>query len=129
MVNKVILIGNIGADPDVRTLENGSVSSSFSIATDEVYRDSKGERKVLTDWSRVTTRGELAKFVQEKIKKGMKVYVEGKLHTTSKLDETTGKKHYSTIVSAKIVRPVWVNKNPNQEEFTGVNQEQDNHQE
>lgn len=106
MVNKVILIGNVGADPEVRSLEDGSIVASFSIATDEIYKDSKGERKTTTDWNRVTTRGDRAEFVQKYIKKGMKVYVEGKLHTTSKIDEVTGKRHYNTYVSAKIVKPM-----------------------
>ena len=79
-VNKVILIGNLGADPEVRRLENGGMLASFSVATSDVFTDKvTGQKKELTDWHDIVTWGKLAEISEKYLLKGMKVYVEGKL--------------------------------------------------
>lgn len=99
-VNKVILIGNLGKDPEVRHLENGSSVANFSIATSESYTDKNtGERKVITDWHNIVVWRGLAKVVEQYLKKGMKVYIEGKLKTRTWQDEQ-GNNRYSTEVIA-----------------------------
>ena len=79
-VNKVILIGNLGKDPEIRRLENGVVVASFTIATSENYVDrNSGERKEITDWHDIVMWRGLAEVAEKYLKKGMKVFVEGKL--------------------------------------------------
>ncbi len=99
-VNKVILIGNLGRDPEVRYLENGVGVARFSIATYETYNDKNtGERREITDWHNIVLWRGLAKIAETYLKKGMKVYVEGKLKTRSWQDENN-QTRYSTEVVA-----------------------------
>jgi single-strand DNA-binding protein len=99
-VNKVILIGNLGKDPEVRHLENGAVVANFSIATSEVYTDrSTGERKENTDWHDIVLWRGLAEITEKYLKKGYKVYVEGKLKKRSWQDKE-GNTRYTTEVLA-----------------------------
>jgi len=79
MVNKVILVGNLGQDPEVRHLENGSVVAKFSLATNERYKDKSGETKTLTEWHDVVAWRGLAQVAEKFLTKGKQVYVEGKL--------------------------------------------------
>jgi single-strand DNA-binding protein len=98
-VNKVILIGNLGRDPEVRRMENGGVVANFSIATTETYTDkSTGERRDITDWHNIVTWGGLAEVCEKYLRKGMKVYVEGKLKTRSWTDKE-GTTRYTTEVN------------------------------
>ena len=79
-VNKVILIGNLGKDPEIRRLENGAVIATFSLATSEVFTDkSTGEKKEITDWHDIVLWRGLAEVAEKYIRKGAKIYVEGKL--------------------------------------------------
>jgi single-strand DNA-binding protein len=99
-VNKVILIGNLGKDPEVRHLENGAVVANFSIATSESYTDkSSGERKEVTDWHDIVVWRGLAEVVEKYVKKGYKVYVEGKLKKRSWQDKE-GNTRYTTEIIA-----------------------------
>ncbi|MBI1838645.1 MAG: single-stranded DNA-binding protein [Flavobacteriia bacterium] len=99
-VNKVILIGNLGKDPEVRRLENGAVVASFSIATSEVYTDrTSGEKKELTDWHNIVVWRGLAEVAEKYIKKGYKVYVEGRLKNRSWQDKE-GNTRYTTEIIA-----------------------------
>jgi len=99
-VNKVILIGNLGRDPEVRYLENGVGVARFSIATSESYTDKNtGERREITDWHNIVLWRGLAKVAETYLKKGMKVYIEGKLKTRSWQDENN-QTRYSTEVVA-----------------------------
>jgi single-strand DNA-binding protein len=82
-VNKVILIGNLGSDPEVRHLSNGSVVANFNIATSESYTNKNGERVTQTEWHRIELWDGLAKVAEQYLKKGQSVYVEGKLKTES----------------------------------------------
>jgi single-strand DNA-binding protein len=99
-VNKVILIGNLGKDPEVRHLENGAVVANFPLATSEVYTDrSTGEKKENTDWHDIVVWRGLAEVAEKYLKKGYKVYVEGKLKKRSWQDKD-GNTRYSTEVVA-----------------------------
>lgn len=80
-VNRVILVGNIGRDAELREMSNGSHLSSFSIATSETWKDKNGERAEHTEWHNVVAFGKLAEVCSKYIKKGMRVYVEGKIHS------------------------------------------------
>jgi single-strand DNA-binding protein len=97
-VNKVILIGNLGKDPEVRRLENGAVLASFSIATSESYIDKhSGDKKEITDWHDIVLWRGLAEVAEKYLVKGTKVYVEGKLKKRSWQDKE-GLTRYSTEV-------------------------------
>lgn|SRR5690554_137727 len=99
-VNKVILIGNLGKDPEIRVLENGTKLARFSIATSESYTDkTTGERRSITDWHNIVVWRGLADVVEKYLTKGQKVYIEGKLKTRSWQDEA-GATKYSTEVVA-----------------------------
>jgi single-strand DNA-binding protein len=80
-VNKVILIGNLGSDPEVRHLSNNSVVANFNIATSESYTNKSGERVTNTEWHRIELWDGLAKVAEQYLKKGNSVYIEGKLKT------------------------------------------------
>ena len=98
-VNKVILVGNLGNDPEIRRLTNGDPVASMSIATSESWRDSSsGERKERTEWHKVVIFNEnLAKVAEQYLKKGSKVYVEGKMQTR-KWQGQDGQDRYTTEV-------------------------------
>lgn len=99
MVNKVILIGNLGADPVIRTLETGVKVAKFSIATTEKWKDKNGEMQSQTDWHNIVVWRGLAEVAEKYLKKGKLVYVEGKLANRSWEDEN-GIKRYATEVVA-----------------------------
>ena len=82
-VNKVILIGNSGADPELRYTPGGTAVSNFSIATNESWTDSSGEKQERTEWHRIVVWGRLAEICNQYMRKGSKVYIEGKLQTSS----------------------------------------------
>lgn len=97
-VNKVILIGNVGKDPEIRTLQNGGKVANLSIATSESWKDkSTGEKKEKTEWHRVVVFGPLAEIVEKYVKKGSKIYVSGSLQTRKWTDKD-GVEKYSTEV-------------------------------
>jgi single-strand DNA-binding protein len=102
-VNKVILIGNLGRDPEVRTFQNGNKVCNLSIATSEKWRDkNSGERKERTEWHSVAIFSEpLAKVAEQYLRKGSKVYIEGQLETR-KWQDQSGNDKYSTEV---VLRP------------------------
>ena len=103
MINKVILIGNLGKDPEVRHLESGSVVAKFSLATNENYRDKSGEWQTITEWHNVVAWRGLAERAEKSLKKGMQVYIEGKL-ATRKWQDQNGNDRYSTDVVANTLR-------------------------
>jgi single-strand DNA-binding protein len=86
-VNKVILIGNLGADPEVRHLENGSIVTRFNIATSERYKNREGQVVEQTEWHRIELWDNLAKIAEQYLKKGNSVYIEGKLRTEEWTDK------------------------------------------
>ncbi|MCE2734330.1 MAG: single-stranded DNA-binding protein [Cyclobacteriaceae bacterium] len=97
-VNKVILIGRLGKDPEIRNFENGGMIANFSMATSETYKDrTTGEKKEITDWHNVVARiPQQAEIIQKYVKKGDMLYVEGKLRTRSW--EKDGQTRYTTEV-------------------------------
>lgn len=98
-VNKVILIGHLGKDPEVRHLENGTAVANFTLATSESYKDKQGNRIDQTEWHNVIVWRGLAEVAEKFLKKGSQVYVEGKLRTRSWEDQT-GNKRYTTEIVA-----------------------------
>lgn len=113
-VNKVILIGNLGKDPEVRRLENGTAVASFSIATSETYTDrTTNERREITDWHNIVVWRGLAEVVEKYLRKGSKVYIEGKLKTRSWQDKE-GVTKYTTEVIADEMTMLTRNENANQ---------------
>jgi single-strand DNA-binding protein len=99
-VNKVILIGNLGSDPDVRYTASGAAVANISLATAESWRDKEsGEQQERTEWHRVVFFGRLAEIVAEYLKKGSQIYVEGRLQTR-KWQDKEGKDRYSTEIVA-----------------------------
>lgn len=98
-VNKVILVGNLGKDPEVRHLEGGSVVANFSLATTDSYKDKNGNRQEQTEWHTIVVWRGLAEVAEKYLKKGMTIYVEGKLRTRS-WDDKEGHKRYATEIVA-----------------------------
>ncbi|WP_250512064.1 single-stranded DNA-binding protein [Caballeronia sp. INDeC2] len=99
-VNKVILVGNLGADPETRYLPSGDAVANIRLATTDRYKDkSSGEFKELTEWHRVAFFGRLAEIVNEYLKKGSSVYIEGRIRTRKWTDQS-GQERYSTEIVA-----------------------------
>ena len=86
-INKVILVGNVGKDPDVRYLDNGVVKCTFSLATSESYKNKAGEKVTNTEWHNIVIWRELAKAAEAYVKKGVQLYIEGKISTRSYQDK------------------------------------------
>jgi single-strand DNA-binding protein len=98
-VNKVILIGNLGRDPEIRTTQNGTKVANLNLATSESWRDkSSGERKEKTEWHRVVIFGNLADIAEKYLKKGSKVYVCGSLQTRKWTDQSGNEKYTTEVV-------------------------------
>lgn len=116
MINKVVLIGNLGADPEVRTLESGAMVAKIRIATSENYRDKAGEWQSQTEWHDVVMWRYLAERAQQTLKKGAQVYIEGKL-THRLWDDKDGNKRKTTEVVAAVVRLLGKRENSNSGEY------------
>ncbi len=101
-VNKVILIGNLGADPEVRFTPGGQAVANFRIATSESWTDKNGQKQERTEWHRIVVWGKLAELCGEYLKKGRQCYVEGRLQTREWTDKEN-KKNYTTEVVANAV--------------------------
>jgi len=101
-INKVILIGNLGADPETRYSQGGNAVTKFRIATTENWRDRQtGEQQERTEWHNVVCFSRLAEIAGEYLRKGAKVYIEGSLSTSSWEDQQSGQKRYRTEVIAR----------------------------
>ncbi len=96
-VNKVILIGNVGADPELRYTPSGAAVTNFNMATNESWTDNSGERQEKTEWHRIVVWGRLAEICNQYLRKGSKVYIEGRLQTRS-WEGQDGQKRYTTEV-------------------------------
>lgn len=99
-VNKVILIGNLGRDPEIRAMQNGGKIANLSIATSETWNDkASGERKERTEWHRVVVFNEnIVRFIESYAKKGTKLYIEGQLETRKWTDQSGAEKYTTEIV-------------------------------
>lgn len=102
-VNKVILVGNLGRDPETRYMPNGEAVTNFSIATTETWKDKSGEKKEATEWHRITMYRKLAEIASEYLKKGSSVYIEGKLQTRKWTDKD-GVEKYTTEIVADVMQ-------------------------
>jgi single-strand DNA-binding protein len=102
-VNKVILVGNLGKDPEVKYTPSGVPVAKFSIATNESYKDKGGEWQERTEWHSIVAFQRLAEIVGEYVKKGSKLYVEGRLQTSSWEDKQSGEKKYRTEIVAQTI--------------------------
>ena len=97
-VNKVILLGNVGKDPEIKAAATGTVVATFSIATSERFKDKDGTWQDRTEWHNLVAFGKVAEIIRDYVKKGSKLYVEGSLRTQSWDDKTTGQKKYKTEI-------------------------------
>jgi single-strand DNA-binding protein len=97
-VNKVILLGNVGKDPEVNFLPSGSAVAKFGLATSDRFKDKGGEWQDRTEWHNLVAFGKVAEIIRDYVKKGAKLYVEGSLRTSSWDDKTSGQKRYKTEV-------------------------------
>ncbi|RLB06600.1 MAG: single-stranded DNA-binding protein [Deltaproteobacteria bacterium] len=102
-VNKVILIGNLGADPEVRYSSTGTAVTSFRIATSENWTNREGERETRTEWHRVVAFGKLGEICAEYLSKGRQVYVEGRLRSRSWEDKEGTKRWVTEVVATNVV--------------------------
>jgi single-strand DNA-binding protein len=101
-VNKVILIGNLGRDPETRYMPDGGAVTNISIATTETWKDKAGEKQEKTEWHRVAFFGKLAEIAGEYLKKGSQVYVEGRLQTRKWQDKDGADKYTTEIVADRM---------------------------
>lgn len=102
MINKVILVGNVGRDPERTDFDNGGSVANFSLATSENLKGNNGERQSRTEWHNVVVFGKLVDTVQKYVKKGDKLYLEGKIRT--EIYDKDGEKRYSTKVYVNSLR-------------------------
>jgi single-strand DNA-binding protein len=98
MVNKVILVGNLGRDPEVRSTPSGQSVANFTLATSRRWNDRDGNRQEQTEWHRIVCWGRQAEVAGEYLTKGKQIYVEGRLQTRSWEDKQSGEKRYTTEV-------------------------------
>ena len=97
-VNKVILVGNLGKDPEVRYLEGGAAVCKFPLATSEVYKNREGEKITTTEWHNIVLWRGLAEIAEKYVKKGMQIYLEGRIKTRSYNDQEGNIKYITEIV-------------------------------
>ncbi|MEZ4952016.1 MAG: single-stranded DNA-binding protein [Saprospiraceae bacterium] len=100
MVNQVILVGNLGKDPEVRRLESGATVAKFSLATNETYKDKDGNRQTLTEWHNIVVWRSLAEIAEKYLKKGSLIYLEGKITYREYTDKESNQKKYFTEIVA-----------------------------
>jgi len=102
-INRAFLIGNLGADPETRTISNGDAMTTFSIATSERWTNKMGEKEERTEWHRIVAFGKLAEICSKYLSKGKQVYIEGRIQTR-KWEDREGNRRYTTeIVAGQMV--------------------------
>lgn len=101
-VNKVILVGNLGNDPEVRYMPNGNAVANLSLATSESWKDQQGQQQERTEWHRVTMYRRLAEIAGEYLKKGSQIYIEGKLQTRKWQDQQGNDKYTTEIIADQL---------------------------
>lgn len=104
MLNKVMLIGNVGRPPETRTSDGGTTLTRFSLATNRRWTDDSGQRQEQTEWHQVVAFGRLAEIAGKLVVKGRLLYVDGRLHTSSWEDEESGQRHSRTEVIAETLQ-------------------------
>jgi single-strand DNA-binding protein len=103
-VNKAILVGRLGRDPETRYTSGGQAVANFTLATDETYKDRAGERQKRTEWHRIVLWGKLAEIAQQYVKKGQLVYIEGRIQSRQWEDKRDGQKKSTTEIVANVMR-------------------------
>jgi single-strand DNA-binding protein len=101
-VNKVILVGNLGNDPEVRYMPNGNAVANLSLATSESWKDQQGQQQEKTEWHRVTMYRRLAEIAGEYLKKGSQIYIEGKLQTRKWQDQQGNDKYTTEVIADQL---------------------------
>jgi single-strand DNA-binding protein len=119
-LNKVMIIGNLGRDPEMRYTPSGKPVTSFSVVTSRTWVTSDGERKDATEWFNVVSWGNLAEICNQYLRKGSKVYVEGHLQTRS-WDDAEGQKHFRTELVANEM--IILDSKPGEPDFGGMTSE------
>lgn len=119
-VNKVILVGNLGKDPEVRYLDNGVAVANFSLATTENYKNKQGERVSQTEWHNIVFWRGLAEVAEKYLKKGDSVYVEGKLRTR-RWEDKEGNAKYTTEILADNMTMLGNKRSNDSEELSNAN--------
>ena len=119
-VNKVILVGNLGKDPEVRYLDNGVAVANFSLATTENYKNKQGERVSQTEWHNIVFWRGLAEVAEKYLKKGDSVYVEGKLRTR-RWEDKEGNAKYTTEILADNMTMLGNKRSTTSEELSNTN--------
>jgi single-strand DNA-binding protein len=100
MVNKVLLVGNLGRDPEVRSTPSGQPVATFTLATNRRWKDKNGQRQEQTEWHNIVVWGRLAEVAGQYLTKGKQIFVEGRLQTRSWEDRQTGEKRFRTEIVA-----------------------------
>ncbi len=103
MINKVILVGNLGADPELRYTQSGTAVATLRVATNRRWKDKDGNQQDETEWHRVIVWAQTAEFCGNYLSKGMKIYVEGRLHT-NKWQDQSGNDRYTTEIIAQTIQ-------------------------
>ena len=101
-VNKVILVGNVGRDPEVRTTPSGQQVAKFSLATSENFTSKQGEKQERTEWHNIVVWGKLADLCRQYVQKGRQIYLEGRIQTSSWTDQAGTKKYRTEIIAQTI---------------------------
>ena len=122
-LNKVILMGNLGKDPETRTLESGTVMCRFSIATTETFKNRSGERTSHTEWHNIVLWRGLAEVASKYLNKGDRVLIEGRIRTRSWEDKESGQMRYSTEILADQMQMMGSNKKAENTADTNLTQE------
>jgi single-strand DNA-binding protein len=122
-LNKVILIGNLGRDPETRTLESGTVMCRFSIATTETYKNKQGEKISHTEWHNIVLWRNLAEVADKYLHKGDKVLIEGRMRSRSWEDKESGQMRYITEILADQMQMMGTTKKTSEKENTDIVEE------
>lgn len=117
-INKVILVGNVGKDPEIRHLEGGIAVAKFPLATSEIYKTKDGQRVDQTEWHNIVMWRGLAESAEKYLRKGALVYVEGKIRTRS-WDDKDGNKKYTTEIVADTMTMLSSNRKPDEHNISG----------
>lgn len=125
-VNKVILIGNLGKNPETRYLNNGDAVTNITLATTDTWKDKNGEKQDKTEWHRVTFYKKLAEIAGEYLKKGSSVYIEGRLET-KKWTDKNGIERYTTDIVANEMKMLGSKKTDSSQEQSNESEQNHNH--
>jgi single-strand DNA-binding protein len=104
MINKVIIVGRLGKDPEIRSTPQGNTVAKFTVATDEKFTDRTGEKQERTEWHNIAAWGKLGEICGQYLKKGKLVYIEGSIRTDSWDDKESGQKKYRTEIVANTMK-------------------------